>query len=210
MRKADIATVVRIALVPLIVYAVTLKLNPIIPVTVFIVALVLDGVDGFLALNETSKRRIGISTYIRYALGDDSAGALIKEYKPKVAEEASWGPRMDVAGDRIVEYSLWALFVYVKVIPFFVLLLIIAMHSLADALMGSKGTSTKAKTRFAEMVYTSKWSRLVANVLKALAFSYLMLVYIAGWNLYVGYALAGALVVFIMIRGAAEICESVA
>lgn len=208
MRKADIATAVRVAFVPIIAYAVILKVHPIIPVFLFILALVLDGVDGFFALNEVSKGKIGIGTYLRYAMGNDDAARLIGEYKPKIVEEASYGPRIDVAGDRIVEYSMWILFVYLRVLPFFVILLIVARHSIADAMMGGRGTSSKAKTRFARIFYTSKGSRLVANVLKALAFSYLMLVYISGWNLLVGYALAGLLVAFVMLRGAAEIHES--
>jgi phosphatidylglycerophosphate synthase len=209
MRKADIATAVRIALIPVIAYAVLLKLDPIVPVAIFIVVLALDGVDGFLALNEASSGRIGIATYLGYALGGIDAAKLVEKYKPKMAKEAHNGPRIDIAGDRILEYSLWMLFIYVKLLPFFVILLIIGRHSLADALMGSKGTSAKSKTKFARMLYSSKGSRLVANVLKALAFSYLMLVYISGWNLYVGYALAAMLVTFVMLRGAAEIYESV-
>jgi hypothetical protein len=76
--------------------------------------------------------------------------------------------------------------------------------------MGRRGTSSRIKTRFARLVYASKSSRLIANVLKALTFSYLMLVYISGWNLQVGYALSALLVMFVTLRGVAEIRESVA
>jgi len=74
--------------------------------------------------------------------------------------------------------------------------------------MGSKGTSSKAKTNFANLVYTSKYGRLLSGVLKALAFSYLMLVYLSDWNLLVGYALVALLLAIILLRGAAEIYES--
>ena len=210
MRKADIATAVRLALVPLIVYSVILRLSPIVPVALFITALALDGVDGFFALNEASNGAIGIGTYLRYALGNDAAARLVSRYKPKLVKEAGYGPRIDVAGDRIVEYSLWMLFIYLRVLPFFVILIVMAVHSVADALMGRRGTSSRIKTRFARLVYASKSSRLIANVLKALTFSYLMLVYISGWNLQVGYALSALLVMFVTLRGVAEIRESVA
>ena len=142
-------------------------------------------------------------------MGDDAAARMVAGYKPKIAKIAKWGPRMDIAGDRMVEYSLWMLFTYVRILPFYVILLVLAVHSIADALMGGKGTSSKTKTRFARIVYTSKTSRLIANVLKALTFSYLMLVYISGWNLQIGYALAALLVIFVTLRGTAEIYESV-
>src|SRR5271157_4108918 len=95
MRNADIATAVRIAFIPLIIYSVLLRLNPVIPVALFIAALALDGVDGFLALNEESKGAIGIGTYFRYALGDEGAARLVKRYKPKIAKTAGYGPRID-------------------------------------------------------------------------------------------------------------------
>jgi phosphatidylglycerophosphate synthase len=207
MRKADIATAFRIVIIPVIVYTVLLKTNPIIPVALFIAALVSDGIDGFFALSEISNGKIGFGTYIKYAMGDESAVRMVSSYKPKIEKVAKYGPRMDVAGDRMVEYSLWMLFVYTKTIPFFVILLILAVHSVADAFMGGRGTSSKTKTRFARVVYTSKWSRLVANVLKALTFSYLMLVFISGWNLVLGYALTALLAGFVTLRGTAEIYE---
>jgi phosphatidylglycerophosphate synthase len=210
MRKADMATAFRIAAIPVIAYAVLLKTNPIIPVVLFLAALVSDGIDGFFALSEVSKGKIGFGTYIRYASGDEAAARLVGEYKPKIAKIAKYGPRMDIAGDRMVEYSLWMLFTYTRTLPFFVILIVLAVHSVADALMGGRGTSSKTKTRFAKIVYTSKGSRLIANVLKALTFSYLMLVYISGWNLLVGYGLAALLVVFVTLRGTAEIYESIA
>ncbi len=207
MRKADIATAFRIIAVPVIVYTVLLKTNPIIPVALFIAALVSDGIDGFFALSEISNGKIGFGTYVRYACGDEAASRMVASYKPKIEKTAKYGPRMDIAGDRMVEYSLWMLFVYTRTIPFFVILLILTVHSVADALMGGRGTSSKIRTRIAKIVYTSKWSRLVANVLKALTFSYLMFAYISGWSLAIGYVLTALLAGFVTLRGTAEIYE---
>lgn len=209
MRHADIATMFRIALAPIIAYTVLLQVNPAIPILLFAIALVSDGIDGLLALSEASKGKIDLATYLKYALGDATSSRLVARYKSKIGRESPHGLRMDIAGDRILEYSLWMLFTYVQILPFYVILLIIGRHSVADALMAGKGTSSKAKTRFAKIMYSSKASRLVANVLKFVTFSYLMLVYISGWNLPVGYALASLLVTFVMLRGAAEIYESV-
>lgn len=210
MRKADMATLFRIAAIPVIVYTVLLRTNPLIPVAIFIAALVSDGIDGFFALSEVSKGKIGFGTYVRYALGNDAAANMVSSYKPKIAKVAKWGPRMDIAGDRMVEYALWMLFTYVRILPFYVILIVLAVHSIADALMGGRGTSSETKTRFAKIVYTSKGSRLIANVLKALTFSYLILVYVSGWNLLVGYVLSALLVIFVTLRGSAEIYESIA
>ena len=113
-----------------------------------------------------------------------------------------------IAGDRVVEYSFWIVYTYVNVIPLFVLLIIVLRHSFVDALMGSKGTSSKMKTKFGNFMYASTIGRGGINVLKFLTFSYLAFVYIWNAPLIIGYILTAALVLYIMLRGLAEIMES--
>ena len=50
MRSADESTLIRIALVLLVIFLVIIKFNPIISILILALAFVLDGVDGFLAL----------------------------------------------------------------------------------------------------------------------------------------------------------------
>ena len=115
---------------------------------------------------------------------------------------------MDIAGDRVAEYSMWVVFTYLHIIPLIILLLIIVRHSFADAMMGAKGTSSKMKSPFARAIYSSNTSRAVINALKFITFAYLILVYVNSYPILIGYVLVGALFTFIMLRGTAEIYES--
>jgi phosphatidylglycerophosphate synthase len=208
MRAADITTFIRVALVLIVAYLVVAHFNPFVLIALFAIALILDAVDGYLALFESSKGAIGLSKYIRGLTGDARMMKEIKEAKLKTAKLAPYGPRLDVIGDRIIEYSLYALFAYVHVIPLFVLFIIVIRNCSADGLMGLKGTSSKMKTRFAQIMYASAPSRAAANVLKFLTFSYLMLQYVAGYPAIVGQALVAILVIFSVVRGASEIYEA--
>jgi phosphatidylglycerophosphate synthase len=211
MRAADAITVARIALIVPIVYSVLLKLNPVIPISLLAISIASDALDGFAALHSVSKGSVSFIEYMKYSFGDKSDAKRISELKSSVGKTAKFGPRMDVAGDRITEYSLWALFIYTHVVPLFVLLIIIMRHSIADALMGAKGTSSKMKTRFARLVYSSNLiGRAGVNVMKFVTFAYLMLVYVSGYPIMIGYALVAVLVLYILARGAAEIWESLA
>ncbi|MDE1811205.1 MAG: CDP-alcohol phosphatidyltransferase family protein, partial [Candidatus Micrarchaeota archaeon] len=139
MRSADKATVVRLLILFVALYLVILKVNPAIPIALFAISLALDGVDGYLALRQQSKGTIGFMEYIRYATGDRSNSKKIKELKQGIEKSFPFGPRIDIAGDRITEYALWVLFLFVHIVPLFVLLIIIVRHSITDAFMGAKG-----------------------------------------------------------------------
>ena len=211
MRAADAITIARIALIVPIVYSVLLKLNPAIPISLLLISIISDALDGFAALHSVSKGSVSFLEYLKYSLGDKSNAKKISDLKASVSKTAKFGPRMDVAGDRITEYSMWALFIYVHVIPLFVLLIIIVRHSIADALMGAKGTSSKMKTRVARVVYSSNIiGRAGINVMKFVTFAYLMLVYISGYPINIGYALVAVLVLYILARGVAQVQESLA
>jgi len=207
MRAADTATMIRVGIILLVAYLVLTHFNPFILIALFAIALVLDAVDGYLALLESSKGAITPSKYIRGLMGDSRIMKEIKETKLKTAKLAPYGPRMDVIGDRITEYGLYMLFTYVHVIPFFVLLIIVIRNCTADGLMGLKGTSSKMKTRFAQIMYSSAPSRAAANILKFLTFSYLMLQYVAGYPAIIGQSLVAILVIFSVVRGASEVYE---
>jgi phosphatidylglycerophosphate synthase len=211
MRTADLITLARIVLIVPIVYLVLLKVNPAIPIILLAASIAADGLDGFAALHSQSKGAISFMDYLRYSLGDNANAKKIKAAKASIGKTAKFGPRMDIAGDRITEYSLWALFLYLQIVPLIIVIAVVMRHSIADALMASKGTSSKMKTRFAQMLYSSNIvGRAGSAVMKLVAFSYLMLAYIQPqyYPMSIGYALIAILVLYIMVKGAAEIYES--
>ncbi|MDE1761798.1 MAG: CDP-alcohol phosphatidyltransferase family protein [Candidatus Micrarchaeota archaeon] len=149
---------------------------------------------------------ITVTVIIIMFLLDAIDGKLAKIDKKK----SKFGPRLDVAGDRVTEYVFWIVFVVLNIVPIFILFIIVLRHSFVDAFMASKGTSSKMKTGFARRIYASDLFRGGIGVVKAVTFSYLTLVYLASWPLWIGYALVAILVVYILVRGIAEIYESVA
>ena len=208
MRSADTSTILRIGVILLAIYLVLIKVNPVVPIVLLALAFILDGVDGFLALSEVSKGKVTLSMYISYSLGDRTNAKKIRAFKESIAKTAKYGPRFDVAADRIAEYSLWAVFTVVGIVPLFVLLIIIIRHSIADAMLGEKGTSSKMKTGVARALYASNFSRSAINVVKFITFAYLMLVYISAYPILPAYILITILVLFIVVRGAAEVYET--
>ncbi len=210
MRNADIATLIRVLLIVLVAYLILAKFNPIAIIILIAVALLLDAVDGFLAVNQESHGAVGLATYISSLRGNAKAKQLVKGIKQRMSRSARFGPRIDVAGDRAVEYILWAVYTIAGVVPLFVLIIIIIRHSFVDAFMAAKGTSSKMKTKFAQIVYSSNLWRGGINVVKFLTFAYLSLVYVWDYPIWIGYVLITILVAYILLRGAAEICEAYA
>ncbi|HVC57882.1 MAG TPA: hypothetical protein VND15_00195 [Candidatus Acidoferrales bacterium] len=210
MRDADKATVIRLLILFVALYLVILKVNPIIPIVLFAISVALDGVDGYLALSQQSKGKIRLMEYLHYALGDHTNAKKISEMKQSVGKSFPFGPRIDIAGDRITEYALWVLFLFIHIVPLFVILIIIVRHSITDAFMGAKGTSSKMRTWIGRAVYSSNIARSGINVVKFVTFSYLMLVYVSNYPLWIGYVLIAVLVLYIVLRGVAEVAEVLA
>ncbi len=208
MRGADAVTLSRIPAIVAVVYLILIKFNPIITILLIVIVTALDAVDGMVAVWSISKGKIGFVEYAKAAFGNEKMGLLVKKYKQSISKVARHGPRMDIAGDRIVEYLLWIIFAYTGIVPLFILLIMVIRHSFADAFMGARGTSSKMKTRVAMWLYGSNASRFAVNMLKLVTFSYLVLVYVSGYSIIIGYALIALLASFIVIRGAAEVYES--
>lgn len=208
MRSPDMATAARIVLTVLIVFLIIWRVNPIAIAILIAVALLTDGIDGFLAIHEESKGKIGLGTYLSALRGDRHARELVGKSKSAIEKIAPYGPRMDVAGDRVMELSLWAVFTYVHIVPMILFLLIIIRHAVADAMMGSKGTSSRMSSRLGAIVYKSNTSRALINVLKFATFAYLAFQYVWNYNPLVGDVLIALLFLYIMARGIAEVYES--
>ncbi len=209
MRSADLATIFRIALIVFIAWLIVIKFNAIVTIILLALAFLMDGVDGYLALHEASKGIISPSMYINYSLGSKKDARQIKAFKQGIGKKFKYGPRFDFAGDRIMEYTLWVVFSALSIIPIFVVIIVIIRHSIADALMAAKGTSSKMKTRIGYILTSSSAARGSKNVLKFVTFSYLILVYVAKYPILPGYILVTMLVALILASGAAEIYESV-
>ncbi|MEM3839104.1 MAG: CDP-alcohol phosphatidyltransferase family protein [Candidatus Micrarchaeaceae archaeon] len=208
MRAADAVTYFRVAVILFVAYLIIEKVNPIAIALLIAFAMLLDAFDGYAAVWEGSGGRISLIDYIRAAASRGAYANEIKKIKLRLARTAKHGPRIDVAGDRVVEYVLWIVYTYVAVIPLYVLFAVVIRHSFVDALMANRGTSSKMKTKLAKVVYSSSIGRGGINVVKFLAFSYLAFAYIWGWNIAVGYLLVAVLVAYIMVRGIAEAYES--
>lgn len=208
MRSADASTIIRIGIVLFVLYLIIIQVNPIISIALLAIAFIMDGVDGFFALREASKGKISISMYLDYSLGNKKYAKKIKSLKESIGKTAKHGPRFDIAADRITEYALWVLFTVLGIVPFFVLIIVIIRHSIADAFLGMKGTSSKMKTSIAKMFYASSVSRGGVNIVKFVTFSYLILVYVSGFPILPAYILIFILVLFILVRGTAEVYES--
>ncbi|MDE1870745.1 MAG: CDP-alcohol phosphatidyltransferase family protein [Candidatus Micrarchaeota archaeon] len=209
MRSADASTIIRTGIILFVIYLILVKADPLISIALLAFAFIMDGVDGFLALSEESKGKITLRMYVSYSLGNKRYAKKIKDTKNGIEKSARYGPRFDVAADRISEYSFWALFTFVGILPFFLLVIVIIRHSIADAFLGTKGTSSKMKTGIASALYASSISRAGVNVLKFVTFSYLILAYVSSYPLLPAYALSALLVIFIVARGAAEVYESI-
>ncbi len=208
MRAADAATLIRTALIIIVVYLILIRFNALVTISIFVISIVLDAVDGFLAVWQLSKGKVSFSDYLGAALFRDRKSIeKVSPYKSRISRHAKFGPRMDVAGDRFAEYSMWIVFSFVGIVPLALLIAVVLRHSFADAIMAARGTSSKMKSGFARVIYTSNASRAAINVVKILTFSYMILVYVSGFPVIAGYVLVGILFAFVMLRGAAEIYE---
>jgi len=209
MRSADAATMFRVLLAVAVVYLVLVKFNPWLIFLVILIERVTDALDGYFARREASRGRLGFARYVQGAVfGNIKARVDIARYNSAVQKSAPHGARMDIAGDRAVEYIFWALYSVLGLVPLFVFIIVIVRHTFVDALMASKGTASRMRSRFARVVYSSNFGRFMVNVPKVAAFSYLAFVYIYGWPLWIGYVLVGILVGWILLRGAAEVYEN--
>jgi phosphatidylglycerophosphate synthase len=212
MRSADAVTAIRIALVFVIAYLIINfgAVNPLLqyPLDAEIVVLLmlvmfgLDNLDGYFA----TRKNPSLGDFVSY-LGKEIRGK--EQSKSKSAlKPPAYGAALDIAGDRITEYTFWIVFTYLQIIPIYVVLIIMTRNCLADALTLSKGkTFSKMRSAFGR-VASSHMSRALYQVVKASTIIYLSLVYLAGWPLWIGDALVVVAVAYSLLRGAAEIYEA--
>ncbi len=210
MRAADITTIFRTFLVILVLYLVIIKYDPVISVLLFLIATALDGIDGYLAIWQESNHKISFNTYLKAAISKNRiAKASISRYKNRASINAKFGPRIDVAADRVAEYAMFIIFLYLGIVPLYIVIAVVIIHSFADALMGSRGTSSEMKTKAAKLIYSSNASRALINVLKIVTFAYLIFEYVDNYPQIFGYILIAGLFIMILLRGVVEIYDSI-
>ncbi len=202
MRSADVVTAVRVALVFVIAYLIILRLSAALVVALLLVMFGMDNLDGYFA----TSRKPSVADFLSYTRNEIRGRENSRSRSAKKAP--GYGAALDIAGDRITEYTFWILFTWLYLIPLYVVLIIMTRNCLADALTLSAGkTFSKMKTAFGRVASSHK-SRALYQVVKSSAIVYLALVYLAGWPLWVGYVLVAAAVAFSLVRGAAEIYEA--
>jgi phosphatidylglycerophosphate synthase len=202
MRSADIVTAVRLALVFIIAYFIIIHIDAALVVLLLLVMFGLDNLDGYFAVSRNPSMADFLSYTKRELKGKENSKSKSAKRPPK------YGAALDIAGDRITEYTFWILFTWLYIIPLYVVLIIMTRNCLADALTLSKGkTFSKMHSAFGRVASSHK-SRASYQVVKSSAIIYLTLVYLAAWPIWIGYALVAAAVAFSLLRGAAEIYEA--
>ncbi len=201
MRAADAVSLLRIPLIILAVYAIAARLSPYTSTFLLLFLFFSDALDGYFA----SSGKHSLPDLVSYFV-EEAAGRKGKRKFPKNMPKS--GAYLDIAVDRLIEYALWGLFVYVLIIPWWVLGIIFVRNTIADALVLRKGkTFSKMRSNFGRIA-SSHLSRGLYAGLKGLNFIYLSLVFVSGFPLNIGYALSTLVVLFSLARGAAEVYES--
>ena len=129
MRSADATTIFRSGLALLIAYMILARFSIAAVVILMAIMFALDGADGYMAVREESRGKVSLTTYLMAAVGNKDAKKQVAFFKEKISKSSPHGPRMDIAGDRIVEYVFWILFTYLRVLPLFVVIVVVIRHS---------------------------------------------------------------------------------
>lgn len=201
MRSADIATLLRFPLLLVVAYSIAIRLNAVAVVLLVAFLFVSDAFDGYFA----TAGRHSVPDMAAYFLHEATGRGKKKERQKNIP---GYAPYLDIAMDRVIEYALWLVFAYLAVLPIFIFIIVFARNTIADSLVLSKRqTFSKMRSSFGRIA-SSHLSRGAYGALKAINFAYLALVFVAGWPVAAAYVLTGAVVVFSLVRGAAEIYES--
>jgi phosphatidylglycerophosphate synthase len=133
---------------------------------------------------------------------------LVDGYAARNLGSKEYGIRIDVAGDRIVEYLYYFLYSILGLFPYFILPIIFIRNSFVDALFYTKERNfSTAKTAAARIFSSSKISRGLFGISKFALFFYFAFVFMYNAPLMPGYFLLALVVGFSVIRGISDIYE---
>lgn len=143
-------------------------------------------------------------------------------------ESSVFGALYDIAGDRIVELTMWIIAADLDLVPIWVPLIVIVRDVIVDTIRSSEASSkgivpfALLQSSLAKWLVASRFMRGLYAVIKAHAFSFLVLIlplpalYPELWRVYGGY-LTGITNVFVylsvllcLLRGAPVVAEFVA
>ena len=145
-------------------------------VTLFRIGLVF-GVVGIFQVNSIYLNAIATLMVVFVIYLDSLDGYIAR--KLKVASD--FGALFDITGDRIVENVFWIYFSYVKIISFWVPMIIIARGFLTDTVRAIAfkdgktpfGKKTMMKSKITKFLVASRFSRAFYGGLKVTAFTFL-------------------------------------
>ncbi len=201
MRSADVSSLLRIPLLFILAYTIFIKLNPVAVLILMLVLFVSDSIDGYLA----SSGKHSFLDFANYGLEEMH---LVKRQKRVWKNIPKYAGYLDIAIDRLIEYVLWLTFILLSVLPWFVLAIVFVRNTIADYLVIGGGKGHREMQSAVGKIVSSPASRGGYGALKAINFGYLALVFISGWPVIIAYILTIIVVIFSLIRGAAEIYEA--
>lgn len=138
-------------------------------------------------------------------------------------ENLKLGAVLDILADRVVEMSYWIVFAKFGWVPLWVAILVSARGILVDGIralalergMTAFGTTTMMRSRIGILLVSSRLSRAMYGVAKALAFSLLILAFAPGLFRHIGpivtwlaYASVYTTVVLCVVRGLPVVVEA--
>ena len=101
----------------------------------------------------------------------------------KLGESSKFGAMFDIACDRIVELTMWIVFVDIDLVPLWVPLVFIVRGVVVDAIRSTQAIEHRQtpfsmlESRIGRFLVAGKFMRIFYAVLKAVTFCWLMLIY---------------------------------
>lgn len=130
-------------------------------------------------------------------------------------ETSQFGAMFDIAGDRIVELSMWIVLAHVHLIPVWVPLVFVVRGTIVDAIRASQATGRREspfefmKTPWGQWLVAGRFMRAFYAVVKATAFCWLLLLQplpVLVPDLWAQYGGAGLLIGRILVLSAVLLC----
>lgn len=130
-------------------------------------------------------------------------------------ETSQFGAMFDIAGDRIVELSMWVVLAHVHLVPVWVPLVFVVRGTIVDAIRASQATGRREspfefmQTPWGQWLVAGRFMRALYAVVKATAFCWLLLMQPLPalvpdlWQQYGG---AGTLVGRVLVLAAVLLC----
>ncbi len=201
MRSADMVSLLRLPLLAFLVYLVLIRFNPVVVVLVLFFLFISDAFDGYFA----TLGKHTLPDFLGYFWNEAMGRKKTKKFPKKMPKYAAY---LDIAIDRIIDYTLWGLFTLLGLLPLIVIVVVFIRNTISDFLVVRSGkTFAKMHSAFGRIA-SSHIIRGANSALKAINFAFLALVFIAGWPIAIAYVLTAITVALILLRGAAEIYEA--